>query len=406
MKKLNIVAAICAVLFSVVYLQCNINKAADPRGSRYAGSATCIKCHSDIYHSYLHTAHYMASMPANNSNVHGSFANDDNTFAFDPSQKIVMEKKDSGLYQSYYLNSKLKETHRFDIVLGGIQGESYLYWHGNGLDQLPISYYTATNKWVLSPRFDPRFVNFNRIITSRCLECHASYSSDLADAPQKIDGAEQFDKSALILSVDCERCHGPAARHVDFQTNNPTVKTAMYITSIATLPRARKIDLCGTCHSGNKSEMLRSIFWFKPGDTLEKFKLPGYENTADASTLDVHGNQVQLLQSSKCYINSNLDCNTCHDTHYNQRNNIALFTQKCITCHTTAKHTYCKLANSTNDQIISSNCIQCHMPSLPSAVIVSRSMNKSVPADIYITTHHIAIYPEQTKKILAAIGKK
>lgn len=180
----------------------------------------------------------------------------------------------------------------------------------------------------------------------------------------------------------------------------------MFITKIALLPRARKIDLCGACHSGNKSEMLRSTFWFRPGDTLAKFKLPGYESTARPASLDVHGNQVQLLESSKCFLNSTLDCNTCHDTHYNQRNNTALFTQKCMACHSTVKHNYCKLANSVNAQLIRSNCIQCHMPSLPSAVIVSPNMHRPSSAAIYITTHRIAIYPDQTKKILAMLDKK
>jgi len=405
MKKLNIVAAICAVLFSFVYLQCKNSKPTDPRGSMYAGSKSCIKCHSNIYSSYLHTAHYIAAIPANDNNVHGNFTKDSNVFEFSPTQKIVMEKIDGGMFQTYYVNGKIKESHRFDIVLGGIKGESYLYWNGNGLNQLPISYYSEQHKWVLSPRFDPRFVNFNRTITSRCLECHASYAGDQPDEPQRINAAEQFDKTSLVYSVDCERCHGPAAQHVDFQTNNPTIKTARFITSINLLPRMRKLDLCGSCHSGNKSEMLRSTFWFKPGDTLATFKLPGIENTANSGHLDVHGNQLQLLESSKCFINSKMECTTCHDVHQNETNNIALFTQKCLNCHNEVTHNYCKMANTSNAKLIRSNCIQCHMPALPSAVIMSPNMNKTLSADIFINTHHIAIYPDEAKKIVAMANK-
>ena len=405
MKKLNIVAVICAILFALAYSQCNISKGSDPRGTAFAGSKACAKCHSDVYHSYLHTAHYVASVPGIPDNVHGSFAKNVNVFNFSPSQTIAMEKLDSGLYQSYYLNGKLQERHRFDVVLGGIKGESYLYWKGNGLNQLPISYYTKIDKWLLSPRFVPGFVNFDRVISARCLECHASYIADQPDEKRGLTGAEQFDKTSLVYSVDCERCHGPGAQHIDFHTNNPEVKTAKYITSFSSLPRARKMDVCGVCHSGNKSQMLRSTFGFKPGDTLDNFKLPDFASAADTSRLDVHGNQVQLLESSKCFINSKMDCATCHDVHQNQRGNTAIFTQKCLSCHSTTTHNYCKMATPANAQLIKSNCIQCHMPALTSNAIISTTVDKASFGDILVHTHHIAVYPQQVKKILGMVKK-
>ena len=88
------------------------------------------------------------------------------------------------------------------------------------------------------------------------------------------------------------------------------------------LPRERKLDVCGVCHSGNKSPMLRSTFGFVPGDTLANYKLPEMVGAIDTGHLDVHGNQIQLLQSSKCFMGSKLDCQTCHDTHQNQRGNL------------------------------------------------------------------------------------
>jgi hypothetical protein len=405
MKKAGIITTICVILFSAVYLQCKKNKPTDPRGDIYAGSAACAKCHSNTYNSYLHTAHYVASVPASLNTVHGNFDQNLNVFNFSLSEKIVMEKRDSGLFQTYYLNGKVKESHRFDIVLGGVKGESYLYWNGNGLDQLPVSYYTKQHQWLLSPRFDPRFVNFKRAITSRCLECHASYISDQPDDAKSLNAAEQFDKSSLVYSVDCERCHGPGAQHVDFQTNNPTVKTAKFIASFSSLPRARRMDMCAVCHSGNKSQMLRSTFGFRPGDTLGNFKLPGFESALDTNRLDVHGNQLQLLEGSKCFINSKMDCSTCHDVHQNQRGNTTFYTQKCLSCHSAANHNYCKMANTIDPQLIKSNCIQCHMPALTSNAIVSTTLDKTSFADISVHTHRIAIYPQEVKKILLMVGK-
>jgi hypothetical protein len=148
----------------------------------------------------------------------------------------------------------------------------------------------------MSPGYAPGHISFNRTITRRCMECHASYIGDKTNNEQSFKEAEQFDKSTLITSVDCERCHGPAAQHAAFQAENPAVKTAMYITRYNSLPRERRIDMCAVCHSGNKSQMLRSTFSFKPGDTLSRYQLPGFEAAGNnVAGLDVHGNQAQLL---------------------------------------------------------------------------------------------------------------
>jgi hypothetical protein len=405
MKKINIVAAIGVIMFSVIYLECKTIKTADPRGELYAGSATCAKCHGNLYNSYLHTAHYVATVPATSHTVHGSFTKNNNIFDFSPTQKIVMEQRDSGLFQTYYLNGKIAESRRFDIVLGGVKGESYLYWKGSTLNQLPVSYYSKQNQWLMSPGYIPGTIYFNRPIAARCMECHASYISDVPDATPQLTASEQFDKSSLVYGIDCEKCHGPGAQHVEFQTDNPNLKTAKYIVSYNSLPRARRLDMCGVCHSGNKSVMLRPTFLFKPGDTLANYKLPDFVHAADTAHLDVHGNQIQLLSSSKCFIYSKMDCATCHDTHQNQRGNTPLYVQKCLGCHSTTNHNYCKMADATNNAAIKANCIQCHMPALPSNVIIAPTMAKSATADILVHTHHIAIYPQQTKKILLMIGK-
>jgi hypothetical protein len=406
MKKIIIISIILVILFVISYFKFRNNEPVDPRGDAYAGSASCVKCHSNLYHSYLHTAHYLASVPASASTIHGSFVKNFNVFNVSASQKIVMEKRDNNMFQTYYLNGKLQESHHFDIVLGGVKGESYLYWKGSGLNQLPISYYTKQHKWLMSPGYAPGQVDFNRIIMSRCMQCHASYIGDKQNEAQRFNAAEQFDKSTLVYSIDCERCHGPGAQHVDFQTANPGTKTAKFIVSYSSLPKARRIDMCAVCHSGNKSEMIRSTFFFRPGDTLAKFKLQDfYRSRIDTSHLDVHGNQVQLLQGSKCFINSKMDCATCHDTHQNQRGNTALFTQKCLGCHSTVNHNYCKMANTLNAQLIKSNCIQCHMPALATRAIISPNMDSTFSADILVRTHRIAIYQQEAKKILMTFGK-
>ncbi len=90
MKKIVFISIILIALFFIIYFGFRNNAPSDPRGDAYAGSATCMKCHSDVYKSYLHTAHYVASMPADINNVHGSFAKNFNAFTVSNSQKVVM----------------------------------------------------------------------------------------------------------------------------------------------------------------------------------------------------------------------------------------------------------------------------------------------------------------------------
>lgn len=402
MKKIVVIAIALSTLLTAVFFTCKSNSGNDPRGVAYAGSAKCLQCHRGILDSWQQTAHFLASSPASTKTVLGSFATGSNVFAFNNTQKIVMEKRDSGLFQSYYLNGKLSQRHRFDMVLGGIKGQSYLYWKGSGLNQLPVSYYVNPGTWFLSPRYVAGYA-FDRAIGSRCFECHASYIGDQPGDEQKLNTTEQFDKASLVYGIDCERCHGPGAQHVDFQTNHPETKTARYITRFNSLSRSQKMDVCAVCHSGNKTEMLRSTFGFKPGDKLANFKLPGFINVTDTGSLDVHGNQVQLLESSKCFLNSQMACNTCHDVHQNQRGATNLFLQKCLGCHKEENHNYCKLANASNSQLIQSRCINCHMPALPSKVISASANGKMLSADVLVRTHRIAIYPVEVKRILAAV---
>lgn len=50
---------------------------------------------------------------------------------------------------------------------------------------------------------------------------------------------------------------------------------------------------------------------------------------------------------------------------------------------------------------IKENCIDCHMPLRPSKTITELLPGKARPTAALIRSHDIAIYPEETKKILA-----
>ena len=63
----------------------------------------------------------------------------------------------------------------------------------------------------------------------------------------------------------------------------------------------------------------------------------------------------------------------------------------------------CQIALSAD--VLKTNCINCHMPALPTKAITVQVSDTLPSIQFYVHTHHIAIYPEQVKKILAYANK-
>jgi hypothetical protein len=317
--------------------------------------------------------------------------------------KVVMEKQGDSLYQASYVDGKLKEKERFDIVFGSNRGETFLYWKNNLVYQLPITYYLSLHQWANSPGYSADTPNFSRVIGSRCFECHSSYIKGLPEETNSTAVNNLLDKSSLVMGIDCERCHGPGAEHVDFQTKNTDEKKPMYITRIRSLTRQQRIDMCSVCHSGNTSIMTKSTFDFKPGDTLANYTSgEPFHKSQDISRVDVHGNQVKLLMNSKCFISSDIECATCHKMHDSQVKTVAFYSTYCMSCHSEAKHNFCKMAGKLG-QAIYTDCIDCHMPVKTSHSIFINSGGKQISPPFLARTHLIAIYPEETDKILTIL---
>lgn len=374
-------------------------KSNDPRGEDYIGSAKCVACHKDIYDSYVKTAHNLSSLPASKDAIKGSFAKDSNTLYYRPALKVAMEQRDSGFYQVAYIDDAEKQAARFDIVVGsGRKGQSYLYWYGDNIFQLPVSYYVPGKSWVNSPNYPPENVLFNRNIPVGCFECHSSYIKKTATKPIGNDLIDFFDKNQLVYGIDCERCHGPAAKHVYFHENNRGEKKPKFIATFAGLARQEKLDMCAMCHSGAR-ETISSPFYFKPGKKLSDYLHPDTSAVTPAD-IDVHGKQYQLLTVSECFIKSKtLTCSSCHNTHVEERGNLIKFSKVCINCHNNASHDLKITAALGTD--IRNNCIDCHMPARPSALITMKSQRQTKPIPALVRTHYISIYPDETKKFIS-----
>ena len=370
----------------------------DLRGPAYTGSTACLSCHKNLSDSFMHTAHALTSRIADLNTVKGSFTPPDNEFVYGPDREVILQQRDSGLFQAEVVRGKgggtawtEEEAHRFDIAVGsGRKAQTFLYWKGDQAFQLPVSYFVTEHNWANSPNFPMDHPWFDREINKDCFGCHSSFIKEKDPVyTNSFHRSDRFDRAQMIYGIDCERCHGPGAQHAAWQEQHPEDRQGRYIARYASLSRQQRLDVCAICHSGLHS-LQRSVFKFLPGDSLSNFYSPEMRISGPASTMDVHGNQYQLLAASQCFLKSKtLDCATCHDPHAQERDNLALFSQRCMTCHTQpASHPAIGLDVKT----LTGNCIDCHMPARPSRVITMQTQGQRDPVADLVRSHLITIY--------------
>ena len=294
---------------------------------------------------------------------------------------------------------EVKQTERIDLVVGsGERGETYLYWKGDRLFQLPVSFWAPLEEWANSPGYRDGTADFDRPVVPRCLECHATYFSAIpSEAP-----ANRYHKAGSVLGISCERCHGPGRGHVEFEKSATQRASKAPAASVGSgedksdaqnleivnpqkLSRDRQIDVCAECHAG-LGEDRAPAFSFVPGQVLSEYlEVQPLEPNAK---VDVHGNQVALLERSRCFQSSTkITCNFCHDVHAPERS-AASYSDRCLTCHKVEScGVYPKLG-----QEIAKNCIDCHMPVQDSNLIVSNVGGKQIK--MRIRNHWIKVYAD------------
>jgi hypothetical protein len=355
-----------------------------PLEAHVVGSEACRSCHRAISDSYDRTAHAATSRTATSATIKGSFAEGRNVLRTGrPGLYFLMTQRDGGFQQTAYDSAGMRsETEPIDLVIGsGRKGQTYLYRRDGLWLELPVSYLTGLDRWINSPGYPDGTVDFTRIIPPRCLECHST-SFSIETAGQRFRYTGQY-----TLGLSCEKCHGPGSAHVEYHQRSPNVGAGgdQRLVSLGRLPRERKLDGCALCHSGAR-KLIRPAFTYPPGDRLDDYLVP--QTAANDPTPDVHGDQIALIRSTKCFQRSpGLTCTTCHDVHREQRD-LSAMAQKCLQCHAASRHRPLGLADPA--QLVE-GCIDCHMPNQP-----SRALQINTPDGTFgppYRSHRIAVYP-------------
>ena len=367
-----------------------------PPARAYSGDAACSKCHRKESEFYGLTPHARDSAPATAQSIVGSFSQGHNILhTSNPNLIVKMIATPDGFYQSAenVANPENRLTKQFDIVIGsGRHGQSYLYWQDDLLFEMPASYWTWNREWVISPGFPAGQVHFDRAIVPRCLECHASYFTSMAPP------LNRFAKDSLVLGINCERCHGPGAKHVAYErAGSRSIENKVdAIVNPAGLTRDRQLDLCALCHAGAVAP-IRPPLTFVAGDDVHDY-LAIKPPTPDAP-VDVHGNQVGALEQSKCFTSSQMTCSTCHNVHEKQEE-VDGFSRHCLSCHEVRACGRFKALGLK----IRTKCVECHMPLLESGKITSDSSAGTLHA--LLRAHQIKVYPEASEAIERSLKSK
>src|SRR4029077_11756135 len=116
------------------------------------GDTACTACHQEKVDAFLRTAHHRTSQPADGNSIAGKFSDGDNILkTSNPELFFKMEANDRGFFQKAVTGispDTTSRTERFDLVIGsGGKGQTYLYWKGDQLFQLPVTYWTELGQW-------------------------------------------------------------------------------------------------------------------------------------------------------------------------------------------------------------------------------------------------------------------
>ncbi|MGH9435353.1 MAG: tetratricopeptide repeat protein, partial [Terriglobia bacterium] len=340
-------------------------------GVRYVGSKVCGTCHANIYREYAQTA-MGRSMTLPDDPVQSNLLSAPVTVQAKRLQRnYEIFRKGGALYQSESEpgasgNDVFRDTQQIAYVIGaGQNGFGYIVRKGNYLFEAPISYYTRTRSWGLSPGYEFADSGFLRAVPEACAVCHSGRARPVSGRPGLYKNPP-FEE----LAIGCENCHGPGELHVAERLKGVRVQRATdpSIVNPAQLSPWLVDNTCMLCHQAGDTRVLqpgRTYADFRPGTPLDRtvaiFAVPFTRASPPHSPLLQH---YELMILSKCYRASGgrMICITCHDPHVqpSPEQAPAYYRKKCLSCHT--EHS-CTLALAQRlRQSPPDNCVGCHMP--------------------------------------------
>jgi photosynthetic reaction center cytochrome c subunit len=302
-------------------------------------SSRCVVCHLAEVEGYAnsamaHSLRRAGQEPDGTVNANGS--------------EITMHSSPAGYFQRWQ-NAGDETYYRIDYVIGsGNHASGYLLNLGGHLFQSPVAYYKNRHSYDLAPGYehqpDP---DFTRPIREECVLCHSGTALHVAGTLNEYRSPIFPPKEE---SITCERCHGPAEKHV----MDPRAGT---IVNPVKLERAARDSVCEQCHLFGVARVPnpgKQISDFISGQRTEDV-FTTYHNANPAGDFKVISH-VEQLALSACARNSagRMWCGTCHNPHNEPAQPVQFYRSVCLSCHASDL----PASHPAKD----SDCVGCHMP--------------------------------------------
>jgi hypothetical protein len=347
----------------------------------YVGSQACALCHAVIYRNFSKTD-MGRSMSEVGASLLSTIPTPIRVFDEHLNRHFELYSQNGSLYQSEYEtapdgNQVFRDTHEISWLLGAAaNGMGAVVRRGNYLFEAPLSFYSSTQSWALSPGYQYGDYGFNRPILPACINCHSG-----RPRPAPSGNGRFLDPPFSQLAVGCENCHGPGATHI------AKMKQGLFhsasgpsIVNPAKLTPWLADNICMGCHQIGDARVLvpgKQYKDIRPGTplntTLKIFLVPyDPEHSPPKDDLLEHYLSMRL---SKCYRESGgrLSCITCHDPHVEPAHEeaAAYFRPKCMSCHSEKS---CTAPTSARQETTPpDDCIGCHMPKRK-VIVISHSV--------------------------------
>ncbi len=217
----------------------------------------------------------------------------------------------------------------------GAAGQTYVYqWNGNWYESRVSFYRKGGGLDLTMGALTGAPKNLEEAAGRRmsvkdsvdCFQCHATNAIR----------ANRVETDHMQPGVQCERCHGPAEKHLAAFKSGDVREGAMR--KLGMLTTEEMSDFCGQCHR-----------------TWSQIAMDGPHNLNNVRF------QPYRLTNSKCYdaADARIRCVTCHDPHREVEHDAAVYDAKCLACHgaRAAGPAAAKVCRTATER-----CVTCHMP--------------------------------------------